>query len=257
MSHQQPRVVHGIVAMLDALGVRNATSEEAVAFINAFREMEENAPKSQVALLAVLPNSFGNLYKEEDFHTYSFGDTVLLVWEIQPTGVHLKALMVMGVVLSQMIIQGLDRGLRLRGAVSIGEMVRDGRSVLGPVITDVASWYDKADFIGVVATPKCGQHLSYMDTNRGEPLRSREGEDRLTWDWCFQNYDVPLQNNSTRKLWAVNWPHLIKALNKNRNPLDWYFDQTRQLSIPFGTEQKYDNTENFIAEMIRRGQSPK
>ena len=257
MSEQQPKKVHGIVAMLDALGVRDATTEEAFKFLSDFREIEKEALKDQLALLAVLPTSYGNLYDEETFRTYSFGDTVILVWEIQPTptGDHLKALMVMGAVLSEMIIKGLSRGLRLRGAVSMGEMVRDDRSVLGPVITDLAAWYDAADFMGAVVTPTCGQHLSYIGANNGQPVRGGEGEDMFKWDWCFQSYDVPLKNNSTRKLWVANWPHLIKALNKNRNPLDWYFDQTRKLSIPVGTEKKYDNTEKFIVEMIKRGES--
>ena len=150
-----------------------------------------------------------------------------------------------------MVIEGLDRGLRLRGAASIGQVVSSERNVLGPVVTDVASWYETPDLIGVVATPNCGQHLNYLQVNPEKFPTSSKGQP-IPMDRFFRKYDVPLKGNLCRKLWVVNWPFFISALHKKRDPLDWYYSLTRGFLIPIGTEQKYDNTERFITEMLAK-----
>jgi len=205
------RESYGIVAMLDALGVRNATVEESMSFINAFRKIEMDTPEFAKSFLSVAGFDPVALYQDKGFYTYAFGDTIILLWQV-PKKDGLKVLLITGIVLSIMIINGLDMGLRLRGAVSIGKVVpressKRNINILGPAVTDVASWYEASELIGVVATPNCGQHLNYLQMNPNMAITPK-GES-IPLDSCFRKYDVPLKGNSSRNLWVVSWPQYI------------------------------------------------
>jgi len=252
MNEKKPKTTRGIVAMLDALGIRNASNEEIDKFISFMPTMEEFTKMINM-VYAGSHLSLEGLGKEENFSIFRFGDTILLVWKNASQHDEMIGLVPIAQVLSKVIILGLSKGIRLRGAVSIGEMILDDRTVLGPVINDVASWYDKTEFIGVVATPQCGQLLSYRKLNPVTEDSTDEKMFKREFDASFQKYDVPIKGNSTQKLWVVNWPN--KITSKNQDRLGWYFDRTRKLSIPFGTEQKYENTERFVVEMLKRGEA--
>jgi hypothetical protein len=249
MEEREPKVTRGIVAMLDALGVRNASIEETRKFISSIPRMREYTELVNTALIGSHPQ-LRDLWKEENFSIHNFGDTFLLVWKLTNPSDELLGLVTIGRVLSMVIFNGLYGRIRLRGAVSIGDIILDERSVLGPAINDVASWYDKAEFIGAVATPECGQHLSYIELKPVAAGFNDEKTGKRELDASFQKYDVPVKGGSTRNLWVVNWPDI--ATCRQQDPLGWYFERTRKLAIPFGTEQKYENTEKFIVEMLKR-----
>ncbi len=147
---------YGIVAMIDALGVRNATVEESARFIESIQNILRDIP------------SFMNLYyydeglKSEKFKNTppqltTFGDTVIFSWEMKPEELA-DFLPDVGFFLSYVITSGLEHKLAFRGAVSVGNYIQSGATVLGSVITDIAAWYDCAEMIGVFATPYCGHH---------------------------------------------------------------------------------------------------
>jgi len=246
-TQQEPNVVHGIVAMLDALGVRNATTREASSFIKEFQKLMHKIPSTFVQLLDFTKRS----YPREQFHLHTFGDTVIIVWEVPDTDEKLRVLLLMSVLLSIIIVRGLEGELRLRGAISMGEIVYYGdpnsHNILGPAIADVASWYEIPEFIGIVATPTCGQQLSYIENWKKELWENGKVGSLESF---FKRYRVPIKGDAFRKLWAVNWPRVIGILNKGKEPLEWYFDCTRKFSIPIGTEKKYDNTEKFIIKLL-------
>ena len=252
MNEKEPKATRGIVAMLDALGMRNASDEEIKKFIKFMPTMHELI-KMMNEVFIVSHLQLENLGKEENFSIYRFGDTILLVWKNATPNDEEIGLVPIAQILSRVITTCLSRGIRLRGAVSIGDMILDEQSVLGAVINDVASWHDKTEFIGIVATPKCGQHLSYMELNHVSKNSTDKKMSKREFDASFQKYKVPIKDNLTKELWVVNWPDY--KTSKNQDRLDWYFDKTRKLSIPFGTEQKYENTERFVVEMLKRGEA--
>jgi hypothetical protein len=88
-------------------------------------------------------------------------------------------------------------GCPLRGAFAVGEFfVGDERTVLGPAVSDAASWFEAADWIGVHATP----HASMVIQSVLEKSGGKLGHVLL-------GYDVPMgATKSEVRLKAVNWP---------------------------------------------------
>ena len=226
-----PKAKHGIVAMIDALGVRNSTIQESVEFI-------ENIQK----ILKSLPDFMSGYFEEETekqkkFQSepptlITFGDTFIFSWQMKPEELPLY-LPDVGFFLSFVIITGLENRMAFRGAVSVGEYIQYDSTVLGPAIADVAGWYDSPEMIGVIATPRCGQFLNSINEHQG--LNSME----------FLKYPVPIKGGAKMDLWMAGWPELIDNDN-GENYLKNYYNLMQRFQIPKGTEEKYFNTEQFV-----------
>src|SRR5690242_867246 len=85
-----------------------------------------------------------------------------------------------------------------RRAFAVGDFfVGDERTVLGPTITDAASWFEAADWIGIHATPHATLFIQSL-------LESSPGADL---EHVLVDHDIPLtKDKSRRRLKAVNWP---------------------------------------------------
>jgi len=245
MGESDIRKSHAIVAMLDALDVRNATMQEAESFISILQKIDGYIPTFLESLIKLLPPDFHELYAQTAFHTHTFGDSVILVWEVPSSDALYKPLLLISQILSYMLIAVLENGLRFRGAISLGDIVYSKQNVLGPAITDVASWYEEADWMGVIATPHCGHHIKYLQTHYGSVTKTKDGKQMAPLHLFFVEWDVPIKTHVT-PLWVVNWPRLVSLLRKDVKPLPWYFEKTKRFFIPLGTEQKYRHTEDFI-----------
>jgi hypothetical protein len=226
----------GIVAMLDALGVRNATVQESADFIKDIQE-----------IINEVPRFLATFYKEKELkqkkiestppQLTTFGDTFIFSWEMSPDEVS-DYLPEIGFILSYVIVLGLEKKMAFRGAIAVGAYIQSGPTVLGPAIADAASWYDGAEMIGVFATPHCGQFISSI--NAIGDLNSMD----------FVEYEVQLRGNVSRKLWTVPWPELLGAAKKGKNDLQSYYKLIQRFSIPKGAEDKYFNTEKFVIHIL-------
>ena len=131
-------------------------------------------------------------------------DAIVLTWEHQKRSeislTHLPLIWLSGA-----IVRGLLDGLLLRGAIAIGEYIQDKATVLGPAVSDVAEWYEGAERIGVIATPKAGEKLGdYMNQiGNGSDSTSHHP----AW---FVDYKEPLKNRRVERseevLWTEPWP---------------------------------------------------
>jgi hypothetical protein len=238
---EQLKPKFGIVAMLDALGVRNATIGEASEFIESIQMIMKETPqflsglykgdKKETKKIEVVPP-----------HMSTFGDTVIFTWEMDE-GELPDFLPDVGFTLAYTVFSGLEFKLAFRGALSVGEYIQSGSTVLGPAVADVASWYDCAEMIGVVATPYCGQILNAFD--HGTTLNNMD----------FVKYKIPLKGDSHSELWTVPWPHFLTtpAEKAKKKPMQLYYEIMQQFLIPKGTEQKYFNTEVFAKYVLSLG----
>ena len=109
---------------------------------------------------------------------------------------------------------------------------------MGQAVSDAAAWHDKADWIGIHATPKA----TLMIKASGDYMP------RLMWD-----YSVPLKDGKVVQVLAVNWPHSF-LISPNRSPEEAtgdFLDLFCTYHIPFGTERKYYNTLDFFRSIVK------
>ena len=218
----------GFVAVLDALGAKNFTLHEADQFLNARDEV-----------LTVL----GNLAKEQikvepdDLKTFIFNDTIVLAF--------LSELTYQGAWAFCHVLRGfealfLGKQIYFRGAFGAGTFygIDDKRNtIMGPAVTDAASWYERADWIGIHATPYATVLINSFLAAGGDSL-----------DYVLVDYDVPLKDSRTMNLKAINWPKLI-YLNNSKTSERAKAATLRLLAkgpIPKDSEAKYFNTIKFF-----------
>lgn len=241
MTKPQPQLAEGFVVLLDALGVRNYSSSESLAFI---RKRDELLKTNK---LPDIPYT-GKDAPDRNPTLRTFGDTILITWK----GTYESILTHLAGWLIEAIVVGIRGGLLLRGAISYGEFVADRTSVLGPAVADAASWYEQAQWVGVVATPSVGMRIEARLS--GPEVGVSLGSPNLLHQMhCFNRYQVPCKKGAVR-LWALNWPlgFLRRAPAKAYGGLP-LLDATRLLvttalrdyAIPFGVEDKYANTIDY------------
>ncbi|MFH1035728.1 MAG: hypothetical protein V1806_14565 [Pseudomonadota bacterium] len=258
----------GVVLLLDALGAKNFTTESAKIFIKARDSLLEdlkpdlqdwhNRISSYAGQLQLLGsnNEATSSFGEPKFVT--FGDTIVLTWEIPDKyRVHISGV---GIFLTQLFVKALGIGLFFRGAISYGQYIQDESTILGPAVADAAAWYEKADWMGIIAAPMCGMILSRFATDN-EPSRNLVNA-------AFIEYNIPLKANSKHKMWALNWPKAIdglfayKAPFKDKTdlplsaPISYLLSRFEGLIVTPEIESKYSNTVEFLNWCLEKDPYP-
>lgn len=231
---------YGIVVLFDALGVRGHDEKQVQGYIHTLQSALE----------------YQDVLREAQAFTAfplvrSFGDSVLMAWETGlGTGGELDNIIHSVTEISSFfLVQCLLQGTLMRGAMSIGEYHESEQVILGPVVSDVADWYESADWFGCIATPKF-----YYWLNR----RALMGELNSNHDLVL--YDVPLKGGrGALNTWCLYW---VKTMVSHFGPLTncWREDfaislmeSIERLDIPKGVEGKYRNVEKFCATFMSEG----
>ncbi|NOT28273.1 MAG: hypothetical protein HOP16_19505 [Acidobacteria bacterium] len=226
------RPLPALVAVLDALGASVYSREEAQEFLDA---------RSQI--LRLLKNVAADVFKmnPEDFSVFIFNDSIIMVYvRRQPlTGDDLNGFCGL---LRSFEVQFLLKRILFRGAFSFGEVYRvepGTNTVMGPAISDAAAWYERADWLGIHATPRTSIFIRQVDP---DGLRH-----------VLIDYAVPLKGKDKAKeemnLKAINWPKgLMVAQNKDsklaKAAIHAILGGIR--SLPAGSESKYFHALEFF-----------
>ena len=220
----------GIVVLMDALGVQNATISESKHFVNSLKSYADGVFHflSGYAESADLREYF----KKVKPATRTFGDTFLITWAIPNESNIIPYLAAISSAVSSVVIKGIDQGILFRGAISIGKYLESDTTVIGPAITDAASWHEQANWFGCITTPNCTQRVNAEALELNQIL-------------SLKQYNVPLKSQERIELWCVDWPSII-TFYWDIDPLKWYYQCVSKLTIPFGTEKKYINAEEFL-----------
>ena len=203
----------GVVVLLDALGISTATTKEAVNFIEIINSILPFI--HQVKHLAAQSFKFtdpGNIY--------SFADTVILTWETNENDKLLQVLYVASTISNIIINEGLERGILWRGAIAVGDFICDNNNttILGPAVADAASWYEVADWFGVIATPHTGFYAELL-CNEFKNGTFFEGKMKSAPpEMAFVKYMVPIKNSISTEMYAVPWPHTIISDTETKEP---------------------------------------
>ena len=111
---------------------------------------------------------------------------------------------------------------------------------MGPAVTDAAAWYDSADWVGISATPYATLTIQALL----EP--GRTDLNRVLID-----YPVPMKDQSTVVLKAINWPKafVVKGLRpvaEGENARAKCLTLLTEHGVPKGTESKHFNSMVFF-----------
>jgi hypothetical protein len=231
---------HGAVAILDALGAANYEDSEITEFL-----------KSRQVVLRLLNDKSESVAQSLDVarvKTYTFSDTMLIILESvneKPAAEEIQAFVT---VLRKLLVDSLKRHIIFRGSFAIGEFYEDSstNTILGKAVTDAAAWYDKADWIGILATPRTTIYLSHL---------MEDEKNRLTH--LLVDYNVPLIGGESRRLWSVNWPKIfwIKSstpYKSDEKPRESFLYMLSRFSVPRGTESKFFNAISFFDYVMKK-----
>jgi len=229
----------GIVAILDALGAASYSDAE----IETFLKSRENALK----LLDLKIEGFLGEIKRFQVDIFTFNDTILIVLKTGQNMPSLKQLSAFFAILRKFLVDSLTNRILFRGSVAVGSFYTDNdtNTVMGQAVTDAAAWYDKAEWIGIHATPKTAifiqQHLEQSTSGNKTHL--------------MLDYPVPIKGGGVLKVKAVNWPKVFFV--DGLTPCDKGHERKTLLSylsahpVPRGTEEKYFNSIQFFDDSVK------
>jgi len=240
----------GIVALLDALGTRTGTIENAVAFLQSVEKIRAKIGKNLEITLQQLKDKPELRKMLAGLRFRFFGDTILFTYEIIDEKRFIDYFHRLAFVLNTLMLEAIDLGILFRGAVSIGKYIETEDIALGPAIVDVASWYDKIELFGIITTPAGMNYLKATYSNQyGKSFSESEPVPRI-----FRLLAVPIKGDRVLNTYIFDWPSIIFASTQGDadERLRWYYERIRHLNVPKGDECKYANTEAFVKESIAR-----
>lgn len=250
----------GIILLLDVLGVKGHSIDESLGFLEVWHDLITTSHVNTVENATLSGRTIPHRVPEYNI----FGDTVIIMWKCDNVPHDFSStFMFASEVAANLIRLGVEKGLFLRGAISIGEYVNKsteyGKSTIGPAVADSASWYEEADWFGVIATPHCSIQINRMIDDVIEIIKSNsiihvdddsKFQEALIYDLKnrYVEYKVPRKNKEPIKLKVLNW-QIKSEINKNEIT-KWLSDKLRTVTIPIGTENKYNNVITFFNSLI-------
>ncbi len=218
---------YGIVVLLDALGIQNASIEESLRFVKFIEESSRTALAYLDVYSAHREDRLSEHHQEFKPITRTFGDTFLLTWESSENSILLNQLQAVSRSVGSLISDGVQNGILFRGAISIGKYLESEFTVIGPAITDAASWHEQADWFGCITTPSCNYKITskYPNTEYAFP--------------GIVKYNVPFKSRSPINLWCVNWVDILR--DEESEAMEYFYSCISELNIPIKTEDKYRN----------------
>jgi len=164
-------------------------------------------------------------------------DTIIITFESE----HAQALFFMCEVIDSISRHLLKQRIFARGAIGWGEYTQNGPLFIGPAIDDVAMWYEAANWIGVITTPK----TNYLIDRFGSVAFPVNGHNV---DF-FIKYEVPMKSSKPIRLNVFNWPGVMQKSYKEgegnvKQSIIGIF--SLQGFIDASVHEKYEQTLKFI-----------
>jgi hypothetical protein len=236
----RPPTTTGLVAILDALGAA------------AYSEIEiEQFLKSRQTVLDLLNQKLEGVtgrISTDRLKIFTFNDTIVIVF-LTAASATLSDVEAFCKLLRKFMIDSFRHRILFRGSISAGAFYGvddESNTVMGPAISDAASWYERADWIGIHATPHATIIIDALLEGSGQDI-----------EHVMIDYDVPLRDQRVR-LKAVNWPKgfWVKGVKpegpqKGRAALLSFLSQH---PVPVGTESKYRHALDFFDHVVRTHQ---
>lgn len=225
---------NGIVAILDALGASTYGETEIQRFIESRQQVLALLKEKALDVLGTI--------KKEMITTFTFNDTILVVLRTGESEPTLKLIANFFTIMRKFFVDSLQHGILFRGSIAVGEFYANDETntVLGKAVTDAAAWYDKADWIGIHATPRTSMIIQKWIE------KTAEGKDHV-----LLGYDVPMKQGMPVNVKAVNWPKVffvgsITPCKHGEKEEEKLLEFLTAHQVPAGTERKFSNTLAFF-----------
>ena len=225
------------VAILDALGADHYSREQVKRFLKSRDAVAEDVKKSVEEYLKD--------FKLDRLGRFVFQDTIILTY-LTDGDDDFKDLLVFGHVLRLFQWQSLLRDILLRGAFSHGEVfkIEEGtNTVMGPVVSDAAAWHQRAEWVGVHATPSTSIFLRKIEEDHSKPM-----------PFLFVNHKIPFKKGQEPlDLKAINWPKgmYLSAGQDYRKARAQLLGVLARIGAPYGSEMKHFNTIEFFDKIAK------
>lgn len=231
----------GTIVFLDALGTKDIEPETTLERWTAFDDWADkflDAIKTQDRLES---------WRLEDIQKIAFSDTfIMAIPQTHQASLIQTSLEITGELLTNLMINALDRELYLRGCVTLGYFYSSGNMVIGPAVNEAYKYHCQPQWIGISASPTAQYYLSF----RGADPSMFPYEDFIPAEG-FVRYPVPLKIGIERDAWALNWPvYDIKGgqerIIRRRELLRSRWKRASDIDVSL----KYRNTIAFFNEMV-------
>lgn len=232
---------NGIVAILDALGAASYGDAEIKRFID-----------SRQVVLQLLDQKAGDILGDilelepPVITTFTFNDTILIILRTGADEPRLGGISDFFTIMRKFLVDSLAHKILFRGSIAIGTFYvnEETNTVMGQAVTDAAVWYDKADWVGVHATPRANLVIDRWLEREAATKRN-----------VMLDYNVPLREGKLLRTKAVNWPKVffvdsITPCDQETEPKEKLLEFLTHHQVPWGTESKFYNTIAFFDHAV-------
>lgn len=130
-------------------------------------------------------------------------------------------------------------GFALRGAITIGEYNYWKNVIIGPGVDECASWYEQADWLGVIFAPSA-QFIIDAQRNKNKDERNLQCDEAGGISWRDKKIvaysDIPVKNGLRGIEYCVDWGNEVTILNK---VLENTISLSREIAIKYINTNKY------------------
>jgi hypothetical protein len=244
----------GFIILLDVLGTRGYwLRTDPKKAIQNFSEIVD----SMYVWKDKLKNKFEMQKIKLRMSIYHFSDTIMISL-IPDSENKLKTFLNSSLLISSVIVSGIDSGILLRGTISYGKFYRKREEkysfIVGPAIDEAAEWYDKGQIIGAFCSPSlCFGLDAYNDENK---INSE----------FYLRHPLMLKDGRVFESWVLNWPvmisyylgedteqnsrlNMVDSLIKNKN---WVLNKFSDISIGTYDFNKFENTMKFYETVVKK-----
>jgi len=227
------KTCNGFIFILDALGASQFDEKKIESYLEGRSKIN--------SLVSDVIKSAGRGKGIESCDIFTFGDTVLLAISVEKDAI-LPVEFVVPIYAMEihLLLSFVSSQILYRGAFSVGQFYVDSESntVMGPAVSDAASWYEASNVPAVISTPKCSVFI--------ESNYERMNLENLATP--VHRYPVPMKDGTTKELFVVAW---LAQLFKKEVQLNFFkkefenvdkvfFSTLEKFEIPTGTEKKYE-----------------
>jgi hypothetical protein len=256
MNPEIPEKKSGVVVYLDALGIKDSSSEETQQFIHNKKKFLEDADKLWKKRKKQFTSDLQFHLPEPEIAT--FQDSIVICWsDKEEKSNFLPTYLSAG----QWLIDTMpsackDYHMFFRGAISVGDYYFDTEknnvTVLGNAVSDAVRYEPLANWIGVIQTGACRK--KYLDfLKREERKVNPKANDEINQEmlkyyaFLFVPYHIPLKTNvddavSYKKYFALSWPYHACKLGISFSELT----SNASESVSPEIKPKYDNANDFF-----------
>lgn len=244
----------GVIVWLDFLGINDLPLEDARHFLNFQRKAIQEAKFIQ-----------GDpYYSKKPPKQFTIADSWLFIWELEEGVSDNELLMDVSKYMRHLFIYALEHKYYLRGAISYGnyldtEIITKGYEQDEKVIClydsayDCAKWFDKANWVGIIYTPRTSIIINEYESACKVLINSNAYDIFMHY---FIKGNVPMKCSELMELWVPNWPWVIFSrcfnkggLTEGKQLADSFFSDLSK--VPADALCKYQNTKNFIEECLK------